>query len=161
MQPGKILVAEHNGSNVIKLIGDVRLTLCTVLDEYFEDMFSSSDFSSVIVDLTEADNVDSTTLGLLAKLALMAKNRFQFVPVILSTNPDITRVLQSMGFDRVFRLRQHPLSNDQDLGELPQVEGSEGAVKEKVLEAHRILMGLNDSNKARFRELVSMLEKRY
>lgn len=155
------MVAEHNGSNVIKLIGDVRLTLCTVLDEYFEDMFSSLDFSSVIVDLTEADNVDSTTLGLLAKLALMAKNRFQFVPVILSTNPDITRVLQSMGFDRVFRIRQHPLSNDQDLGELPQVEGSEGAVKQKVLEAHRVLMGLNDSNKAKFRELVSMLEKRH
>ncbi len=160
MQPGRILVAEQEGSNVVKLVGDVRLTLCTVLDDYFEEMFSSENFSSVLVDLTEADNVDSTTLGLLAKLALMAKKRYEFIPVILSTNPDITRVLQSMGFDRVFRIRQFPLNNDQDLGELPQVEGSEGAVKEKVLEAHRVLMGLNDANKAKFRELVSMLEKK-
>lgn len=160
MQPGRILVAEHNGSNVIKLVGDVRLTLCTVLDDYFEQMFGDKDFSSVIVDLNEAENVDSTTLGLLAKLALMARNRYQLTPVILSTNPDITRVLQSMGFDRVFRIRQHPLSNEEDLGELPQVEESEGAVKEKVLEAHRVLMGLNDRNKAKFKELVSMLEKK-
>ncbi len=161
MQPGKILVAEQSGSFVIKLVGDVRLTLCSTLDEYFEEMFGSPGFASVMIDLTEAENVDSTTLGLLAKLALMAKRRFHLVPAILSTNPDITRVLESMGFDRVFRIRQQPLLDDEDLGELPQIEGSEADVRQKVLEAHRVLMGLNDSNKARFKELVSMLEQEH
>lgn len=159
MQPGKILVAEQQGSFVIKLVGDVRLTLCSTLDEYFEEMFSSPDFASVMVDLTEAENIDSTTLGLLAKLALMAKKRFNLIPAILSTNPDITRVLESMGFDRVFRIREQPLVDDEDLGELPPVEESEEKLREKVLEAHRVLMGLSDKNKAQFRELVNMLEQ--
>ncbi|CAA0088138.1 Uncharacterised protein [Zhongshania aliphaticivorans] len=158
MQPGRILVAEQDGAFVIKLIGDVRLTLCTTLDEFFDEMLSVDGFASVVVDLSDALNVDSTTLGLLAKLAIKAKERFKFVPVILSTNPDITRILQSMGFDRVFNVREEPLLNDEDLGELPVLPCSEDAVKARVLEAHRTLMGLSDSNHAKFRELVSLLE---
>lgn len=158
MQPGKILVAEHDGAFVIKLVGDVRLTLCTTLDEFFDEMFASEGFASVVVDLADAVNVDSTTLGLLAKLALKAKERFSFVPVILSTNPNITRVLDSMGFDRVFRIRQEPLEDDEDLGELPVLPESEEGVHKRVLEAHRVLMGLSEDNRAEFRELVSLLE---
>lgn len=158
MQPGRILVAGQDGAFVIKLVGDVRLTLCTTLDEFFDEMLSAEGFASVVVDLSDALNVDSTTLGLLAKLAIKAKERFKFVPVILSTNRDITRVLESMGFDRVFRIREEPLLDDEDLGELPVLPCSEDSVKKRVLEAHRILMGLSDSNHAKFRELVSLLE---
>jgi anti-anti-sigma factor len=158
MQPGKILVAEQDGAFVIKLVGDVRLTLCTTMDEFFDEMLSSKGFASVVIDLSDAINVDSTTLGLLAKLAIKAKQAYSFVPVILSTNPDITRVLESMGFDRVFRIRQEPLLNDEDLGELPVLHDDEKEVRCRVLEAHRVLMGLNDANKAKFRELVTLLE---
>ena len=158
MQPGKILVAEQDGAYVIKLIGDVRLTLCTTLDEFFDEMLGSCGFASVVVDLADASNIDSTTLGLLAKLAIKAKQRFAYVPVILSTNPDITRVLDSMGFDRAFQIREEPLLDDEDLGELPALPDSEDGVRKRVLEAHRILMGLNEGNRAKFRELVSLLE---
>jgi anti-anti-sigma factor len=160
MQPGKILVADHGGSYIIKLIGDVRLTLCTALDDFYEEMFGAADFASVMVDLSEAENIDSTTLGMLAKLALKAKERYQFVPVILSTNPDINRVLESMSFDRVFRIRHEPLEDESDLIELPQVADSEEKVRDRVLEAHRILMGLSNTNHAKFRELVGLLEQK-
>jgi anti-anti-sigma factor len=158
MQLGRILVAGQDGAFVIKLVGDVRLTLCTTLDEFFDEMLSVEDFASVVVDLSDALNVDSTTLGLLAKLAIKAKERFKFVPVILSTNRDITRVLESMGFDRVFSIREEPLLDDEDLGELPVRPCTEASVKKRVLEAHRTLMGLSDSNHAKFHELVSLLE---
>lgn len=159
MHPGKILVAEHDGSFVIKLEGDVRLTLCTTLEDFFEEMFNAPEFSSVVIDLSDTENIDSTTLGLLAKLALMAKQRYKLMPAILSTNPDITRILESMGFDRVFAIRQQPLNTDEDLGELPQVECTEEEARQRVLEAHRVLMGLNEQNRAKFRELVSLLEQ--
>ncbi|GAB3374233.1 STAS domain-containing protein [Spongiibacter taiwanensis] len=158
MQPGKILVAEQDGAFVIKLVGDVRLTLCTTLDEFFDEMLSVQGFASVVVDLADAVNIDSTTLGLLAKLAIKAKQRYHYVPLILSTNSDITRVLESMSFDRVFRIREAPLMNDEDLGELPVLPDSEEGVRLRVLEAHRVLMGMSDSNHAKFRELVSLLE---
>lgn len=158
MQAGKILVAEHAGAFVVKLVGDVRLTLCTTIDEFFENMFSSPQFISVVVDLTEAEGVDSTTLGLLAKLAVQAKQRYQLMPVILSTNRDITRLLKSMGFSRVFDIREEPLINDQMLGELPVARDTEAGMRDKVIEAHRVLMGLSEKNRVEFSELVSTLE---
>jgi anti-anti-sigma factor len=158
MQPGKILVAHEGGAFVIKLVGDVRLTFCTALDEYFDKMFAAPNFASVIIDLCRADNIDSTTLGQLAKLALTAKRKHRLIPVILSTNPNITRILQSMGFDRVFDIRQDVPHTEADLGELPIVPESESGVRNRVIEAHRVLMGMSEHNRAQFQELVCALE---
>jgi anti-anti-sigma factor len=158
MQPGKILVAEQSGAFVIKLIGDVRLTFCTALDDFFERMFAAPGFVSVIIDLSEAENIDSTTLGQLAKLALGAQRRYKLTPVIVSTNPNITRILDSMGFGRVFDIRHELLRTDRQLAELPLAVGTENDVRERVIEAHRVLMGLNAQNRAQFNELVCALE---
>ena len=158
MQLGKILIAQQSGAFVIKLTGDVRLTFCSALDDFFERMFATPNFASVIIDLCEAENIDSTTLGQLAKLAITAKRLHRFTPVILSTNPNITRILRSMGFDRVFNIREQRPDSEATLAELPVVAGSEGEVRETVLDAHRVLMGMNENNRAQFKELVCALE---
>ena len=158
MQEGKILAASHHGSYVIRLEGDVRLTLCTTIDEYFQKMFSDPEFVSVWLDLCDAEGIDSTTLGLLAKLALKVKEKFGFQPAIYSCDPGINRLLKSMGFQRLFELHEEVCSNPEQIAEIPVVQGSEEAVKEKVVEAHRILMGLSDENRARFKDLMSALE---
>ena len=80
MQDGKILAASHNGAYVIRFEGDVRLTLCTTIDDYFQRMYDDPAFASVWVDLCSAEGLDSTTLGLLAKLALTVKERFAVRP---------------------------------------------------------------------------------
>ena len=155
---GKILAASHHGAYVIRLEGDVRLTLCTTIDEYFQHMFEDPEFASVWVDLCSAEGIDSTTLGLLAKLALQVKERFGFEPAIYSCNPGINRLLKSMGFQRLFNLHEEACSSPESISEIPTVGGSEHAVKEKVIEAHRVLMGLSDENRARFKDLMSALE---
>ena len=78
MQEGRILAASHDGAYVIRFVGDVRLTLCTTIDDYFQHMFEDPEFTSVWVDLCEAEGIDSTTLGLLAKLALKVKENYGF-----------------------------------------------------------------------------------
>lgn len=158
MQPGKILYAEHQGTYVLKLIGDVRVTLCAALDEFLEQMFSHPKFTSVLIDLTETEGIDSTTLGILAKLSIQAKKRYNQTPVIYSTHADITRILVSMGFDDVFDIRDVVSDELPDLGELPLCEQSAEQMREKVLEAHRILVGLNAENKLKFHELIESLE---
>jgi len=156
---GKILAASHHGAYVIRLIGDVRLTLCTTIDEYFQKMFEDPEFASVWVDLCEAEGIDSTSLGLLAKLALKVKERFGFAPAIYSCDPGINRLLKSMGFQRLFELREEVCSNPENISEIPSVEGSEQDIKEKVVEAHRVLMGLNEENRVRFKDLMNALEQ--
>lgn len=155
---GKILAASHDGAYVIRLVGDVRLTLCTTIEEYVQNMFEDPQFASVWVDLCEAEGIDSTTLGLLAKLALQVKERFGFEPAIYSCEPGINRLLKSMGFQRLFDVREESCRNPEDISEIPTVEGSEEVMKEKVIEAHRVLMGLSPENRSRFRDLLNALE---
>jgi anti-anti-sigma factor len=152
------MVASHDGVYVIVFDGDVRLTLCTTVDDYLEKMFQDPDFRSVIVDLSETENIDSTSLGLLAKLSIQADKRFSFRPTLISTRKDITRILLSMGFDEVFDLVEQPLERKEQLAELPQMEASEEDVRSKVLEAHQILMSMNEANEAAFHDLVAALE---
>jgi anti-anti-sigma factor len=156
---GRILAASQDGAYLIRLIGDVRLTLCTTIDDYVEQMFEDPEFASVWVDLCDAEGIDSTTLGQLAKLALQAKSRFGFAPAIFSCDPGINRLLRSMGFQQLFELHEETCATPEDVSEIPAVPGAdEGAMKAKVIEAHRVLMGLSEENRSRFKDLVTVLE---
>lgn len=160
MQTGKILVAEHQGAYLVKLVGDVRVTLCASFDEFLDRMLANPGFKSVLIDLSETEGLDSTSLGLLAKLSIETQKRYRFMPVIISTNESITRLLSSMGFDRgVFDVRTDAITSQSDLEELPVVACSEEEMCDTVIEAHKVLMGLNDENRARFQELVTTLER--
>jgi len=159
MQDGKILAASHNGAYVIRFEGDVRLTLCTTIDDYFQRMYDDPAFASVWVDLCSAEGLDSTTLGLLAKLALTVKERFGFEPAIYSCDPGINRLIKSMGFQRLFDLREEVCGAPEEATAIPVVEGSEAVVKDKVIEAHRVLMELSPDNRARFKDLLTVLER--
>lgn len=158
MRAGKILQASCGGVYILKLQGDVRLTLCTSLDDFIETMFSAADFTSVAIDLTEAEGLDSTTLGLLAKIAMRARQALNFTPIIISNDSSITRLLTSMCFERIFDIREQGLESMADFGELAVAVSSEEEVKARVLEAHKTLMGVSDENAAHFRDLVSALE---
>ena len=81
------------------------------------------------------------------------------LPTLVTTHEDITRLLQSMGFDQVFNIVDQPLPSPEQLADLPSQDQSEEIVKGKVLEAHRILMSLNESNREAFRDLVTALER--
>ncbi|MGD8418549.1 MAG: STAS domain-containing protein [Pseudomonadales bacterium] len=155
---GRILVGSHDGVYVIVFEGDVRLNLCTAVDAYLEKMFNDASFRSVVVDLSRTENIDSTSLGLLAKLSIQADRRFSFRPTMISTRPDITRVLRSMGFDEVFNIVETPLEHKEQLAELPCVAAPEEDVRQRVLDAHRTLMSMNEANREAFHDLVATLE---
>lgn len=158
MTTGKIQFAESEGTFVLKFVGDVRLTLCAALDAYIEKIFSVLTFNAIIIDLTETDGIDSTSLGLLAKLSILSKKKVGFLPTLVSNQEDMNRLLLSMGFDQVFNIVSQITPTESELEDLPGQLLSEELVKDKVLEAHRILMNLNEHNREAFRDLVSALE---
>lgn len=162
MTPGTIKIADHEGVYVIKMEGDVRLTLCLSFDEFIEGILTQSNYSSVIFDLTHAQAIDSTTLGLMAKISIKASQHAHDLPLVVTDNPSITRILVSMGFDDIFRLVEKAefVINDEqaEILVISEKNGNETEVKKKVLEAHKLLMGLNEQNKETFKELVETLE---
>ena len=158
MKPGQILVADHQGVYVIKMLGDVRLTFCVSFDQFIDSMFSDSEFSSVIFDLSGAEAIDSTTLGLMAKISILSQEHFQVVPIVLATNPSLQRILQTMGFADIFTIVEKLDAPVLAARELHCGAANEQAVKERVLEAHQILMSMNEKNAEAFRDLVAMLQ---
>lgn len=160
MSTGKIQFAEQDGTFALKFVGEVRLTLCSALDATIEKIFSAHNFKAIVIDLTETTNVDSTTLGLLAKLSILSRQKVGLLPTLVTTNPDITRLLESMGFDGVFNIVSAPVPCPGCLREMPAQDLSEDEVRARVLEAHRILMELNEHNRTAFRDLVTALESR-
>jgi anti-anti-sigma factor len=159
MTAGKILVAEHDGAHLLKLTGDVRVTHCNTIDNYLNSIFSKPDFIDIVIDLRKAEGADSTTLGLLAKIAMEAKKRTGHKPTVLSTNPDITRLLNSMCFSYVCEIRSEDIKEDEQLSELPALIDDEEHTRERVIMAHRVLMGICEHNKATFKDLVDTLER--
>ena len=160
MASGKIQFAENEGTYVLKLLGEIRLTISSSLESFVDNMFNDPEFCSVIIDLSETRTIDSTSLGLLAKLSIQAKKRFNLVPIIITTQDDITRILMSMGFDSVFvMVREFDGLIKLQMNDLPNEYSSEPATQERVLNAHKVLMSLNEENRQAFSELVKQLEK--
>lgn len=160
MQPGQILVGDAGNRHVIKMVGDVRLTLCVSFDRFISTLFKRKSIHPIVFDLTEATAIDSTTLGLMAKIALFSRERSGISPLVFSTNPSIDRLLETMGFGDIMEIVHERNICRAPAGRLSADGVNEENARERVLEAHHILMDLNESNQEAFRDLVRTLEGR-
>ncbi|EPC00478.1 anti-sigma factor antagonist [Litchfieldella anticariensis FP35 = DSM 16096] len=158
MHEGRLKAAFDSGVFVLKLCGDVRLTLCATLDSQAQRLANTPGLKAVMIDLREATNVDSTALGFLAKVAMAVHGRLEQPPTIVADHPDVRRMLDVMGFSHYFTLVEAPLTEPAELAELPQVEADEAGLQKRILEAHRILMRMNEHNREQFQPLVELLE---
>lgn len=158
MSDGSIYYACRDGHYVLKFVGEVRLTLCSTIDRHLERVLARSEIHDTLIDLTETTTIDSTSLGLIAKLAVKAAERKMPKPALISTNPDITRILYSMGFDQVFLLLDNIPTSEADLEQVPFVQESEEQVRNRIIDAHRVLIDLNETNRNAFKDLVATLE---
>lgn len=162
IEEGRIKAAFDSGVFVLKLCGDVRLTLCATLDSQAQRLAETPGLTAVMIDLREATNVDSTALGFLAKVAMAVKGRLEHPPTIIADNPDVRKMLDVMGFSRFFTLMEASLQQASTLTsaleDLPAEPADEEGLRERILEAHRILMHMNEHNREQFQPLVEMLE---
>tara|TARA_B110000444_G_scaffold258767_1_gene300610 strand:+ start:3274 stop:3762 length:489 start_codon:yes stop_codon:yes gene_type:complete len=160
MSRGKILVSQDASSYVIKLEGDVRVVLCASLNDYMSTIFKSNTISRIIVDMVETEGVDSTTLGLLAKLAIYSNEKFNIRPIVFCPDESLYETLIVMGLDDVFEIIKSKQSDLDNYEELPSASTSSAIdIKKHVLTAHQLLSSINEKNKNEFLDLISALEK--
>ena len=158
MSVGKILVSDEQGNYLLKLIGDVRVTLCGSLNQHMETIFGSQDVNNVIVDMLEAEGLDSTTLGLMAKLGLHCRKEYGINVQVFCQNPSILRTLDCMGLDEIFDIIQEVPTINAELHSIEPVSPEVDEIRRQVVEAHRLLMELNPDNSKEFTDLIRALE---
>ncbi len=155
----KILFADQDGVQVLNFVGDVRVCLGPTISTYLASIDKRRGVRAIVIDLRETTGIDSTSLGLLAKISLRSQDQFNTLPTIITTNEDITRILLSMGFDQIFVIDQEAQYSCDQFGELPPKIVPDAVLRDQVLEAHKTLMGLNQNNLIAFQDLVAALEQ--
>ena len=155
----KILFADQDGVQVLNFVGDVRVCLGPTISTYLASIDKRRGVRAIVIDLRETTGIDSTSLGLLAKISLRSQDQFNTLPTIISTNEDITRILLSMGFDQIFVIDQEAQYSCDQFGELPPKIVPDAVLRDQVLEAHKTLMGLNQNILIAFQDLVAALEQ--
>jgi len=157
-QTARILSAREGGTVIIRLLGDVRYTISPTFKDYLETLFHDPQVTNIVLDLSGTSNIDSTNLGLLAKVANHSRQHLHHKSLIVSDNSDVNQVLHSVGFDRVFMLTNHFDMPATDLEELEPEAASREQLAGVLLDAHRTLMGMNETNRVMFADVVKSLE---
>jgi anti-anti-sigma factor len=155
---GNILYTVANGVCLIRMDGRVTYSLGCSFSAFIDKLFEDGTVSDVMVDLSQTVYLDSTTLGLLGKLANQARRHLQRKITLVSPGTDVKMVLISMGFDEVFTIIQDGARTEESLQDIPAQERDERERARIILDAHRLLMNMNDANAASFRNVVDMLE---
>ncbi len=158
MSDGKYLVARQEDTYFLKMTGNLKYTISSNLDNFLNKIFQDHDFENVLIDLTDAEYIDSTNLGLLAKIARWMNNEYNRRVTVISTNNSITELLKILCLDEVFIIVDRPTDVNKNLRELPHVNSSEIKMTKIILEAHKDLMELSEKNQATFKNVVELLQ---
>ncbi|WP_269915383.1 anti-anti-sigma factor GigB [Acinetobacter sp. HY1485] len=159
MSTGHVEYASLNGTHFFKIIGEVRAQSCISLDKLLSKIEQQSDVIGAVVDLTQTTFIDSTVLGILAKLGIKLKQAHHIQSVMLSTNPDITTLANSMGLGQVFVILTCNEETAVCTKTLPDGQVTQANMLSTVLDAHKTLCQLSESNQNIFEPLVKQLEK--
>jgi len=159
MPNGHVTHAQKEGFHVLRYFGRVDYMLATSINRFADRMLEKGGVGGLIFDLTEAENLDSTNLGLLARIADRVSKAGGGRSVIVSTSDNINCVLRSMSFDQIFEIVTDPADfsavSDDEIEAEPQ---SQEELLNTMLDAHRTLVSLSDSDRLQFQDVVACLE---
>ena len=157
-QTGIYEVALNQGTYFLKLSGHLCFGSSVPFADLIDLIGSTPDCKGALVDLRGASMIDSTHLGLLARLALESQQKLGQELTIVSTGKHVPQALKTTG------LQHFALLLDAHEGMMPPMESIQAlpetkrTVAQVMLEAHQTLVGLNQDNKKTYQDFVTMLK---
>ena len=157
MDRGRYFYAEKDDITYIKMVGNLKYTTSSGFD-HFVDGLMERGFKNVVIDLSEATYIDSTNLGLIAKIAGRARNKSDMHVSIVSPNEDINEILRSVRFDKLFTIVEDMEKVD-ELEEIPDEQRDKQDDLQMLIKAHKALIDIDEDNRPQFKDVVELLEK--
>lgn len=157
MSAGTILSSREADTCYIRLVGRLTFAASRCFDTFIEQLFDEPT-QNVVIDLNDADYLDSTMLGLLAKIARRLQADRQRRPTILSGREDIDILLDSVCFDAAFDIVHGRRLDGMSFTEIPALAGGAPAT-DTLFEAHQLLMDLSERNRDAFHDTVATLKR--
>lgn len=159
MPKGHVTHAERDRVHVLKYHGRVDYMSAPAIQRFLDQLLGTGGVDELIVDLSDAESLDSTNLGLLARANARVLRTSGMRTLIISMNEDINEVLHSMGFDQMFDLVTDPKELDASAdARIDAACSSADELRSCMLDAHRALVQLSDAGRLQFQDVVRCLE---
>jgi anti-anti-sigma factor len=160
MNEGHVTHAQDRGIHVLRYFGTVNFMLAPGIQRFLEQLIEDGAVSGLIFDLTQANSLDSTNLGLMARVNERLLDVGAANSVIISSDGDIDVVLRSMGFDQTFDVLTAG-TEALDVPDEPIATESPSAaeLRQTMLAAHRALVRMSDAGRLEFEPVVACLER--
>jgi len=147
-------------SLVLVLKGQIRFMTARAVRSFFDGFLLEQGRDAIVIDLRELDFIDSTGMGLLARIgrATLEHGRRS---VIVCADRDVLTCLRSASFDTLFIIvEQWPFEHEARVSEVPldSRELMPDVMGRVILEAHRDLASLSEENRLTYSEVVATLE---
>lgn len=155
---GRILYAVDRDHWVFRFEGGIQYTMTHTLDAFLERAFAEAQPRALTADLRDTTMIDSTGIGLLVKLAHMARAAGSARPLLFCTNPEVTEILDSVCLDKVYTLVSgEPVADAHQ--PMPATSPGEAQMSDMIEGAHRLLSELSESNRVRFEGVLDAFER--
>jgi len=132
---------------------------CINFNEFIETILFSSDTNDLILDLEECTFMDSTALGLLAKIAKNKILNKKPKPYIVTSNRSLIDTIDSYDLSSFFNMLN---ANFLEVNEQISINTSEfdkSKLSSLILEAHKHLSSISEENRQKFEGVISQFEK--
>lgn len=159
MQAPRAFYGFQNQVLVVALRGHVGYVAIRTLRAFIDALLAREHPDTIILDLRELDAIDSTGMGLLARLGRLTLQRGRRAVLVCAVE-DVMLCLRSAAFDTLFiMVDKWPFDEEPGLTEVPlETAGLDPDILGPfILEAHRDLAALSEANQQAFGRVISAL----
>ena len=163
MQNGELFISSRDGVYRIRVVGRATFECAPALRSLVGNLEQET-FRQVRIDLSACRWMDSTFMGVLAMIGLRAK-KISAEAVIVNADAQNESLLCGLGLRKVFQFTTEENSSSEPVSGEAAAASSAPATPEDldnaktVLAAHETLMDVDDENKRKFSNVVSMVRQ--
>ena len=154
--------AKIDNKYIIKLSGELKYKWSSGFNNFLQKIFQKDDFDEIVVDLSETSYIDSTNIGLLAKIARFSLRKFsRKLPVIVDQkDEDVKELLIGMGFNKLCNFIKIPENFDHQYKTIKDSRKSKEDLGKMILDAHKTLSKISQKIKNNLKTLSNYLSSR-
>jgi len=150
-----------NGVCNIKLVGQIRYNSSA---KGFMDFVSANvadrKVKDVIVDLRTCEYIDSTDIGVLAKIATLQENKGEKKPTLVyCEESSVSQAISDVSVNLLFDVYVGKEISEQELYEVENSNYSLDEITKIMYDSHKLLCDLDDLNKEKFGKTVILLKE--
>ncbi len=158
MHEAKFYVGELENLLLIKIQGSSTMDNVEPL-RYFIKNMDIKNYDKILIDFEETNYLDSTSLGLIAHMAVNFMKIKKEKVLFINLNDELKNTFISFGFKNIANIINDKYMELENLKLYELPKSSKKIKPEDILLAHKQLFELNDSNKKIFKNVIELLEK--